>query len=425
MSGRVTAERARRCDTVGALLDELAAVLHRPRHRRADRRGARDRRRAATTCRASGRRSNGGVEVERRCSERARIAAAERRARGAPLAYAVGAGELSPSDARRRRARAHPAPRDGAARGSRARRARRGEPAASRSTSARVGRDRARAGRRGTVRPRVSATDVSLDALAVARRERARCAARCCARRWSCVHGSLLGPLLDVGRVSWCPIRHTLRWARRRRCRPSVRDWEPAVALFSGSDGMAATARLVREAAAVLAPGGLLAHRGRCAARVAGRGAGRSRAAVSTRFGWSWISPAASGSCVATTTGEAVRMIEDKAKELGRLIGQSPEYQAVKRASDALERGQGHGRAAPEDGAASRRRAAHDAARRASHRGDGEGSSTRCSARSRAGGLPAFARGPGELRQDRWARVNDWILEGIEKGATSSIITLG
>ena len=39
----------------------------------------------------------------------------------------------------------------------------------------------------------------------------------------------------------------------------SVRDWEPAVALFSGTDGMVTTARLVREAADVLAPGGLLA----------------------------------------------------------------------------------------------------------------------------------------------------------------------
>jgi cell fate (sporulation/competence/biofilm development) regulator YlbF (YheA/YmcA/DUF963 family) len=29
-------------------------------------------------------------------------------------------------------------------------------------------------------------------------------------------------------------------------------------------------------------------------------------------------------------------MIEDKAKELGRLIGQSNEYQALKRSSDAL-----------------------------------------------------------------------------------------
>jgi release factor glutamine methyltransferase len=39
----------------------------------------------------------------------------------------------------------------------------------------------------------------------------------------------------------------------------SVRDWEPAVALFSGADGMATTARLVREASAALGAGGLLA----------------------------------------------------------------------------------------------------------------------------------------------------------------------
>lgn len=37
-----------------------------------------------------------------------------------------------------------------------------------------------------------------------------------------------------------------------------VRDWEPAVALFSGDDGMHAIARLVAEAADVLDPGGLL-----------------------------------------------------------------------------------------------------------------------------------------------------------------------
>ena len=29
-------------------------------------------------------------------------------------------------------------------------------------------------------------------------------------------------------------------------------------------------------------------------------------------------------------------MLEDKARELGRVIGQSPEYQAVKRSSEAL-----------------------------------------------------------------------------------------
>ena len=39
----------------------------------------------------------------------------------------------------------------------------------------------------------------------------------------------------------------------------SVRDWEPPIALFSPQDGLAVTARLVRQAAPRLAPGGLLA----------------------------------------------------------------------------------------------------------------------------------------------------------------------
>jgi release factor glutamine methyltransferase len=38
-----------------------------------------------------------------------------------------------------------------------------------------------------------------------------------------------------------------------------VRDWEPAVALFSGADGMTAITRLVREAPDYLAPDGLFA----------------------------------------------------------------------------------------------------------------------------------------------------------------------
>jgi release factor glutamine methyltransferase len=38
-----------------------------------------------------------------------------------------------------------------------------------------------------------------------------------------------------------------------------VRDWEPALALFSAEEGMAAIRGIVREAAAVLEPGGLLA----------------------------------------------------------------------------------------------------------------------------------------------------------------------
>jgi release factor glutamine methyltransferase len=40
---------------------------------------------------------------------------------------------------------------------------------------------------------------------------------------------------------------------------PGVRDWEPSLALFSEEDGMAAIRGIVRGAAALLEPGGLLA----------------------------------------------------------------------------------------------------------------------------------------------------------------------
>jgi release factor glutamine methyltransferase len=40
---------------------------------------------------------------------------------------------------------------------------------------------------------------------------------------------------------------------------PSVRDWEPPLALLSGDDGLAVTRAIVMAAAGVLEPGGLLA----------------------------------------------------------------------------------------------------------------------------------------------------------------------
>lgn len=105
---------------------------------------------------------------------------------------------------------------------------------------------------------RVIATDVSLDALAVARgnADRMRGALR---SEMDFRHGSLLAPLtgerLDV-LVSNPPyVAHS----EAAELPPMVRDWEPPVALFSGSDGMAATAALVRGAAGVLQPGALLA----------------------------------------------------------------------------------------------------------------------------------------------------------------------
>jgi release factor glutamine methyltransferase len=109
---------------------------------------------------------------------------------------------------------------------------------------------------------RVIATDVSLDALEVARANAAH------ARRAMCApvefrHGSLLAPLRDPA----APVRARvvvsnppyIAFHEAEALPPGVRDWEPALALFAAADGMAVIAGLVREAAAVLEPGGLLA----------------------------------------------------------------------------------------------------------------------------------------------------------------------
>lgn len=105
---------------------------------------------------------------------------------------------------------------------------------------------------------KIIGTDVSLDALAVARGNVVRCAPvlRSAVEMRA---GSLLGavherPLRAV--VSNPPY---ISWDEREALPASVRDWEPSVALFSGADGMATTARLVREAGGALELGGLLA----------------------------------------------------------------------------------------------------------------------------------------------------------------------
>jgi len=104
----------------------------------------------------------------------------------------------------------------------------------------------------------VIATDVSLDALEVARRNVRRCASALRAAV-SLRHGSLLGPVPERGLRAVVSNPPYIAFDEAASLPASVRNWEPAVALFSGTDGMATTARLVREAAVVLAPGGLLA----------------------------------------------------------------------------------------------------------------------------------------------------------------------
>ncbi len=105
---------------------------------------------------------------------------------------------------------------------------------------------------------RVYGTDLSLDALAVARRNVELTSALCCAPV-ELLHGSLLAPLSDVRARVVVSNPPYIALGEAAMLPASVRDWEPPAALYSGVDGMAATARLVRQAADVLAPNGLFA----------------------------------------------------------------------------------------------------------------------------------------------------------------------
>jgi release factor glutamine methyltransferase len=105
---------------------------------------------------------------------------------------------------------------------------------------------------------RIYGTDISLDALVVARRNREALAPSLRAPV-ELLHGSVLAPVLDVRARAVVSNPPYIAMSEATTLPASVRDWEPAVALFDGADGLTATARLVREAAEVLEPGGLLA----------------------------------------------------------------------------------------------------------------------------------------------------------------------
>jgi cell fate (sporulation/competence/biofilm development) regulator YlbF (YheA/YmcA/DUF963 family) len=117
-------------------------------------------------------------------------------------------------------------------------------------------------------------------------------------------------------------------------------------------------------------------------------------------------------------------MIEDKAKDLGRLIGQSSEYQAVKRASDVLNE--------DKDTVVllQKMEQLRVDAQRMMQRGERPSEEMERQLDTLLGevqGRAAYQRllVAQENFDKIMGRVNDWILEGIEKGATSSIITLG
>ena len=105
---------------------------------------------------------------------------------------------------------------------------------------------------------RVVAIDISLDALSVARRNAAlvRGALR---TTLEFRHGSLLAPMPGERARVVVSNPPYIAHHEARALPPAVRDWEPAVALYGGRDGLTVTASLVREATAVLEPRGLLA----------------------------------------------------------------------------------------------------------------------------------------------------------------------
>ena len=117
-------------------------------------------------------------------------------------------------------------------------------------------------------------------------------------------------------------------------------------------------------------------------------------------------------------------MIEDKARELGRLIGQSSEYKAVKRANDAL----GEDKAAVD--LLKQMEQLRMNAQQMIQRGERPTEEMEKELDTLLGnvqGQPVYQRlvAAQENFDKTMGKVNDWIVEGIEKGAQSSIITLG
>ncbi|HLV26965.1 MAG TPA: YlbF family regulator [Gemmatimonadales bacterium] len=117
-------------------------------------------------------------------------------------------------------------------------------------------------------------------------------------------------------------------------------------------------------------------------------------------------------------------MLEDRARELGRLIGQSDEYKAVRRASDAL----GEDPALAAD--LKELEELRVNAQRMIQAGEQPTTDMEQRLQELLGTMQSNATYQRALvAQENFdktmARVNEWILDGISKGAASPIITLG
>lgn len=117
-------------------------------------------------------------------------------------------------------------------------------------------------------------------------------------------------------------------------------------------------------------------------------------------------------------------MIDEKARDLGRLVGQSREYQELKRANEALG----------QDAEAVKLLKAMEQLRHEAQRMIERGERPTADMEKQLDELlgkvqvqAAYQRliAAQENFDKLMSRVNEWILEGIEKGAASPIIMLG
>ena len=116
-------------------------------------------------------------------------------------------------------------------------------------------------------------------------------------------------------------------------------------------------------------------------------------------------------------------MLEDKGKELGRMIGQSPEYQALKRSSDPLQEDR--------DAVAllQEMERLRGEAQQLIQRGENptpEMEQKLDDMLEKIQSQPAYQRAVSaqENFDKLMLRVNQWIMDGMKKGAASPIITL-
>jgi cell fate (sporulation/competence/biofilm development) regulator YlbF (YheA/YmcA/DUF963 family) len=116
-------------------------------------------------------------------------------------------------------------------------------------------------------------------------------------------------------------------------------------------------------------------------------------------------------------------MLEEKAKELGRMIGQSPEYQAVKRSSEALNSDREAVTVLQEmekirmDAQAMIQRGEQPTPEMEQQLDD-------LLSKVQTNTVYQRAISAQENFDKVMYQINNWIMEGMKKGATSSIITL-